>query len=134
MLASRVVHLGLPAYTETFFREPESVARARRLTAAALEAWELDDLADSAVLICSELVTNAVEHAKGASLRLTVTRRPTGVRIAVVDLSRIRPVTRRKDVDGESGRGLVIVDAVASRWATDPLRWGKRVWAELDAP
>lgn len=134
MLASRVVMLGLPAYTETFFRERESVAKGRRLTAAAVEAWELKDLADSAVLICSELVTNSVEHAKGASFRLTVTRRPAGVRIAVVDLSRLRPVTPPRIVDDEHGRGLVIVDALASVWGTDPLRWGKRVWAELDAP
>lgn len=134
MLASRVVNLGLPAYTETFFREPESVALARRLTAAALDAWHLYELVDSAVLVCSELVTNSVEHAKGASFRLTVTRRPEGVRIAVVDLSRLRPVTRPEDVGGECGRGLVIVDALSSVWGTDALRWGKRVWAELDSP
>lgn len=134
MLAARAVYIGLPAYTEVFFREPESVAKARRLTAGALSAWELDDLADSAVLICSELVTNSVEHARGASLRLMVTRRLTGVRIAVVDLSRLRPVTRPADVGGENGRGLVIVGALSSRWGTDPLRWGKRVWADLDVP
>lgn len=132
MLATRAVAIGAPAYTEVFFREPESVARARRLTAAALDAWRLNDLADSAVLVCSELVTNSVEHARGASLRLTVTQRMTGVRIAVVDLSRLRPVTRTEDIGGEHGRGLVIVDALASDWGTEPLRWGKRVWAHLD--
>lgn len=134
MLAARAVYIGLPAYTEVFFRERESVAKARQLTAAALADWKLAESADSAVLICSELVTNSVEHAKGASLRLTVTRRLTGVRIAVVDLSRLRPTVRPEDADGEHGRGLVIVQALAFRWGTDPLRWGKRVWADLDIP
>lgn len=134
MLAARAVYLGLPAYTEVFFREGESVAPARRLTAEALAAWKLDDLADSAVLICSELVTNSVQHAKGASFRLTVTRRLTGVRIAVVDLSRLRPTVRTDDDDEEHGRGLVIIEALSSRWGTDPLRFGKRVWADLDVP
>jgi anti-sigma regulatory factor (Ser/Thr protein kinase) len=147
MLAARVVTVGAPAYTETFPRQRSAVSVARRMTLLALEEWDLESLQDSAVLICSELVTNSVEHARGNSLRLTLTRRYSGVRIAVVDLSRRQPVVNRPAVSlvrkelvekppvlGEHGRGLVIVDALAAKWDTDPLPWGKRVWAHLDVP
>lgn len=135
MLATRLVHLGLPAYSDTFPRERASVSRARHLATEALTEWHLTDkLGDSAVLIVSELVTNSVEHARGSSLRLTVLHRLNGVRIGVVDLSRRPPAVRAGDNCGEHGRGLVIVDALATTWGTQPLPWGKRVWANLDLP
>lgn len=135
MLAARLVYLGLPAYSETFHREPGSVSRARHLTARALAEWHLTDaIGDSAVLIVSELVTNSVEHARGNSLRLTMLRRRIGVRIGVVDLSRRPPAVQAGEDYGEHGRGLVIVDALATTWGTQPLPWGKRVWAHLDVP
>lgn len=135
MLAARLVDIGLPAYCETFARERESVSLARTLTAKALNEWRMGDvLGDSAVLIVSELVTNSVEHARGSGLRLNVTRRFRGVRLAVVDLSRRLPAVQAGDDSGEHGRGLVIVDALATTWGTQPLPWGKRVWANLDVP
>ena len=134
MLAARAVYIGTPAFTETFPRKRDAVCRARRLTRLALKDWNLTDLSDSAVLICSELVTNSVEHARGNSLRLTVTRRFRYVRISVVDLSRTLPSTQRAGASSEHGRGLIIVGALASEWDTDPLPWGKRVWAHLDVP
>ncbi|MEV4879838.1 ATP-binding protein [Streptomyces cyaneofuscatus] len=52
------------------------------------------------------------------------------VRVSVVDLSKEHPTARATDADAESGRGLVIVEALSSgRWGVDPLPWGKRVWA-----
>lgn len=135
MLAARLVDIGLPAYCETFARERQSVSLARTMTAKALDEWGMGDaLGDSAVLVVSELVTNSVEHARGTGLRLHVTRRFQGVRLAVVDLSRRLPAVQAEDARDEHGRGLVIVDALASAWGTQPLAWGKRVWANLDVP
>jgi anti-sigma regulatory factor (Ser/Thr protein kinase) len=135
MLAARLVDIGLPAYTMSFPRERASVRGARQLIADALAEWDLaDGLGDSAALIVSELVTNSVEHARGSSMRLTVMRRLNGVRIGVVDLSRRLPAVQAGDNCGEHGRGLVIVDALATVWGTQPLPWGKRVWAHLDVP
>ncbi|MER7403403.1 ATP-binding protein [Streptomyces sp. NPDC000070] len=106
---------GCPGYSETLPREPESAGAARRLVCVALAAWGLDDLAGDGALIVSELVSNAVRHARCRSVRVTVTR----------------PELREPCTGDESGRGLMLVGALAKDWGTDHLPWGKRVWAEL---
>ncbi|MCX4514157.1 ATP-binding protein [Streptomyces sp. NBC_01619] len=123
---------GYPGYSETLPREPESLGTARRLVRVALAAWGLDELGDDAALIVSELVSNAVQHARSHSIRVTVTRpEATRVRIGVVDRSKRLPEPQEPDGEDESGRGLVLVATLAKSWGTDPLPWGKRVWAEL---
>ncbi|MDQ0749947.1 anti-sigma regulatory factor (Ser/Thr protein kinase) [Streptomyces africanus] len=125
-------HTGCPGYSETLPREPESAGRARRLVCVALAAWGLDELADDGALIVSELVSNTVRHARCRSIRVTVTRpEPSRVRIGVVDKSKRLPELRDPRRGDESGRGLVLVGALAKDWGTDHLPWGKRVWAEL---
>ncbi|MFG2599600.1 ATP-binding protein [Streptomyces sp. NPDC048462] len=111
-------------------REPRSAARARRLVRLALDVWGLDDLADDGALIVSELVSNAVQHARRQSIRVGVDRRGAArVCVGVVDFSRVPP-THRAPM-GEHGRGLLLVATLAGSWGTEPLPWGKRVWAEL---
>lgn len=125
---------GVPGYSETLPRAPESVATARRLVRTALAAWRLEQLADSATLVVSELVTNAVQHARCDAVRVVVTRpSPSTVCVAVVDKSRVQPVPCRASEHDEGGRGLALVGLLAEKWGTDPLPWGKRVWAELAA-
>ncbi|WP_257137938.1 MULTISPECIES: ATP-binding protein [unclassified Streptomyces] len=124
----------MPAYTETLPRVANSAQRARRLIHLALDVWELTDVQDDAELVVSELVSNAVLHARrGDSVRVTATRLGEGrVRVAVVDLSRHWPAPSAAGDDQESGRGVGIVNALSGgRWGVDPLPWGKRVWAEL---
>ncbi|OEU90478.1 serine/threonine protein phosphatase [Streptomyces abyssalis] len=126
---------GVPGYSESLPRTPESVATARRLVRTALATWRLEQLADEGALIASELVTNAVQHARSSAIRVSVTRpEPASVRIAVVDKSRVEPVRCEANEDDEGGRGLALVELLADEWGTDPLPWGKRVWAELVAP
>lgn len=125
---------GAPICSESLPRHPASAGVARRMVRAALDAWHLPALVDEATLVVTELVANAADHARGSSIRVTVTR--TGrsrVRIAVVDKDRRHPEIRPATSDDERGRGLRLVDAVSEVWGVDPLRWGKRVWAELDA-
>lgn len=121
-----------PACSESLPRLPESAAAARRMVRTALDVWHLPMLVDGASLVVTELVANAVDHARGSCIRVTVTRTgETGVRIAVVDKDRKRPDLRPATPDDERGRGLWLVDAVSEVWGVDPLPWGKRVWAEL---
>ncbi|MEW2618813.1 ATP-binding protein [Streptomyces sp. NPDC048106] len=138
----RTASTGHPLYSQTFPCEPETARRGRGLVRHALGAWHLDHLSGTAELIISELVANAFRHTPGRSIRLRVGRPgPVRVHIGVVDMAPARlPVLGPVDADGESGRGLVLIDALADRWGctllgSHPFRgpWGKEIWAELEA-
>ncbi|MFI8346940.1 ATP-binding protein [Streptomyces sp. NPDC085596] len=124
---------GHPGYSETLPREPESAATARRLVRAACTAWGLHGMAENGALVVSELVANAVRHARRESIRVVVERTaPRTVRVAVADFSRVLPALCTPKGDEEGGRGLVLVAALAADWGTDERRWGKVVWADLE--
>src|SRR5262245_43652380 len=83
---ARPAATGHPGYSETHPCTEETAAVARRLVRAALGTWHLDDLADAGELLISELVTNAVQHTPGQSIRVRIDRPTlTRVRLAVVD-------------------------------------------------
>jgi serine/threonine-protein kinase RsbW len=93
-----------------------------------------DDATDTAALLVTELVSNAVVHANGSSLWLTVDETMTNVlHVAVRDGSQVIPPHSRQmpDVRRKGGRGLFMVDALSTRWGCERLRTGKRVWFEL---
>ncbi|MFJ6541082.1 ATP-binding protein [Streptomyces sp. NPDC091385] len=131
---TRARPIGHPGYSETLPRDPESAATARRLVRLALAAWDLDDLTDDGALIVSELVANAVRHARRKSIRVVVERvAPRTVRVAVADFSRALPEPCTPTDEEEDGRGLFLVTALAANWGTAERCWGKVVWAELGA-
>jgi hypothetical protein len=119
---------------------PESAHRARLLVCAALNTWGIGELAETGTLIVSELVGNCVRHTNCRLLRVVV-RRPSArlVRIGVVDKSLYcLPELGGGDATREGGRGLLLVEALSSRWGYDLLGthhkrgpWGKETWAEL---
>ncbi|AZM47149.1 ATP-binding protein [Streptomyces sp. WAC 06738] len=123
---------GYRRHSRTLAREPESAATARRLVRVALADWGLDDLADDSTVVVSELVTNAIQHARRESIRVTIERADAAcVRVGVVDFSRERPVNRESSFEDDGGRGLALVGELADAWGTELLPWGKRVWADL---
>ncbi|MFH8219296.1 ATP-binding protein [Streptomyces sp. NPDC018057] len=131
---TRIRPTGHPGYSETLPRDPESAATARGLVRAAISTWGLDDLTDDAVLIVSELVANAVRHARRRSIRVMVERiAPRTVRVAVADFSHALPELCAPKNDEEGGRGLALVVALAANWGADERHWGKVVWADLEA-
>ncbi|HEV2891810.1 MAG TPA: SpoIIE family protein phosphatase [Frankiaceae bacterium] len=121
----------------TLEARPDSVRDARRTVARAVDVWSLPDVSDVAVLLTSELATNAVRHAAG-DLRLRVVRRPGGLRVEVHDRDATTlPALRVRNPDGsddlaESGRGLQFVAELSTRWGVETLAGGKQVWFELD--
>lgn len=109
---------------------PSSVPEGRRFLLRTLRAWGLATLADTALLLASELLTNAVCHARGPlTLRVWYSARELGVE--VVDGSTPRPRARLVDTAEEHGRGLMLVEALADAWGTRPDAVGKTVWFTL---
>lgn len=113
----------------------EAPAAARRFVRAALRSWGRDDLAETATLVASELTTNAVLHAGGDSIDVTVARAPLavdGVQITIGDdATGALPVWRRPTPTSRSGRGLRIVDAASTRWGVTVGSSRKHVWCEI---
>ncbi|PAZ16280.1 hypothetical protein CLM62_09150 [Streptomyces sp. SA15] len=99
-----------------------------------METWGLPQLVDVAKQVVTELVANAVEHTDAATVGASITRTGTvSARVVVTDTSRTRPTPGTPAADDESGRGLVLVDALAHAWGSELVHGGKRVWAELRA-
>ncbi|MFI8349286.1 ATP-binding protein [Streptomyces sp. NPDC085596] len=114
---TRARETGHPGYSETLPRRRESAAVARRLVRVALAAWGLTDLTEDGALIVSELVANAVRHARRESIRVVVERiTPGTVRVAVADFSRALPEPCTPKSDDEDGRGLALIAALSTNW------------------
>ena len=120
--------------------DPAEVGRARRWARARLSGSGIGDdepLAETLILLVSELVTNAVVHTgRPAVLRLQLSGRRDGaigkVRLEVADGSACPPTPRCADGDETGGRGLALVDVLADRWGWTHEGVGKRIWCELD--
>jgi two-component sensor histidine kinase len=98
---------------------------------AALRDLGLDDeVAQHAALVVTELGTNALLHAGGIAAIRIIPRGGGGVRLEVEDASDIPPVVGPGGT--MSGRGLVIVEALSTKWGSQRTHAGKVVWAELD--
>jgi anti-sigma regulatory factor (Ser/Thr protein kinase) len=107
-------------------------ATARRMVGALLEGWALAEIAPDAMLVVSELVTNAVDHAPFTdSFGLELLCHADRVRISLADGSSIRPVVRELDAARPRGRGMLLVSELASDWGAEDVGTGKRVWVEL---
>jgi hypothetical protein len=114
----------------------QSPARARAIIREALTGWGLPELAPDAELLATELVTNAVEHAKGHPIGLTLDEyRPPGqprwIRCAVTDTAPQPPAPRQAGPGDEHGRGLAIVTAIAHASGCDITPGGKKAWFTL---
>ncbi len=110
---------------------PSSAGLARRMVRRACERAKVDG--DVALLCASELVTNALVHA-APPIELEVVVTGQCLRVAIYDGSTAEAIPRHPVTpDATSGRGLSIVDAMATRWSAELIGSGKVVWFELDA-
>ncbi|MEU3414597.1 SpoIIE family protein phosphatase [Streptomyces sp. NPDC006658] len=116
----------------TVWRVPEAARHSRRFTRRTLRSWGLpQDTVDAALLVVSELVTNALVHT-GGPVRLDLGLVGHRLRLAVTDSSPRGPV-KPAGIGWEAtgGRGIWLVEAVSAAWGTVPVSGGKQVWAEL---
>ncbi|MFF9487781.1 ATP-binding protein [Streptomyces sp. NPDC014676] len=114
---------------------PGSPAQARRLTRARLTGWSVcEDTCDTAALVVSELVTNAIVHTASSHIVCELHDGGELVRIAVRDEGcapgQPRANTRQQPED-EHGRGLLLVDALCHSWGAHENGPGLLVWADL---
>ncbi|MFV0133291.1 SpoIIE family protein phosphatase [Streptomyces sp. HMX87] len=116
-----------------------SVASARSFVRDTLQGWGYADIVDDAVVLTSELVTNAVVHA-GTAADVVCLRSDEGVRIEVADRYPEREVPLQGSPatmgspDREGGRGLQLCAALAARWGVEYAPTHKNVWFHLDLP
>lgn len=111
-------------------RDLTSAGRARRLVTAQLSDWALADLADTAELLVSEVVTNALRHTRGP-LRLNLRVRGSRLACEVEDTESAGPLRRAADTDAEGGRGTELLDLLADAWGSTRTATGKTIWFEL---
>ncbi|QNE79241.1 ATP-binding protein [Streptomyces finlayi] len=118
--------------------DPAEVGRARRWARSRLVGSGIGDdepLAETLILLISELVTNAVVHT-GCPAVLRMLFGSAGavgtVRVEVADASGCPPRPRHAEGEDTNGRGLELVDGLADRWGWQPEGAGKQIWCEVD--
>ncbi|MBB5782290.1 ATP-binding protein [Nonomuraea jabiensis] len=114
----------------TFTSQARSVRRARQAARAQLAEWGLQQACEYAELLISELVTNAVRHARGL-VRMSLSAADGLLRCEVEDSSPVPPSPRAASCDDEGSRGLLLVEVLSSGWGSVPTGRGKLVWFEV---
>ena len=110
---------------------PAAAGEARRQVRAAISAWEVPVDPDVAVLLTSELVTNAITHEVTGIVMLAITCSHGQLRVDVHDTSRSLPMLVDAAVDAETGRGLMLVTTLSAEWGFYRTPAGKAVYFTL---
>jgi anti-sigma regulatory factor (Ser/Thr protein kinase) len=113
--------------------DPRAARSARDFIGGHVSEPALHDIRETAVLLVSEVVTNALRHTDG-NVDLELWRFTDRLRVEVSDETSRGPVPAGADLLDESGRGVPLMDALSDRWGTSPHGAGKVVWFELDLP
>ncbi|WP_205587743.1 ATP-binding protein [Streptomyces sp. 11-1-2] len=118
-------------------RHPRCVALARADLPKALAGWGMIAVEEVALLVLSELITNAVRHARvpGRQIETRYLHQGDKVRIEIHDAADQLPKLRTPTPESVRGRGLVLVETLADQWGVSPrAAVGKAVWAVLALP
>ena len=114
----------------TFDADHRAPRAARRFVDDILAAGGYGDVLDTVELLVTELVTNAVTHARSEATVL-IRLLPDAVRVEVTDLDDSFPIRRLPHPDRPGGRGLELVEQMSRSWGIDMLPVGKRTWFEV---
>lgn len=113
---------------------PAAAAEARRWVWDAIRSWQISVDLDAALLLTSELVTNAVRHEAGQGAQavvLAIVSSRGRLRVDVHDTSCSRPAVAEVPADAETGRGLLLVETLSDEWGFYPTPTGKAVYFTL---
>ncbi len=120
-----------PEATIELVADTSSTPAARRFLERCLAEWGCNGRFDQAALLTSELVTNAVLHAR-SPVHLRVRLGRDVLRVEVTDRSNLEPVVRRVGPTSTRGRGMYLVSTLSRSWGVDGRPEGKTVWFEVD--
>lgn len=107
-----------------------SISAVRDFVRECCADWGVSESSDTAVLLASELATNAVRYAS-TPVTVWLGYRPDRIVLSVEDASHASATVRAPGVLDEGGRGLLLVDALAERWGEREVANGKLIWAEI---
>ena len=110
---------------------PAAAAEARGQVRVAIRDWKIPVDPDIAILLASDLITNAIMHGAGATITVAIRCSRGHLRIDVYDKSRYRPVGANDLVDAGTGRGLVLVAALSADWGSVRTPAGKALYFTL---
>ena len=113
--------------------QPPSVAEARAQVRRLLTENDRDDLVETAVLLVSEVVTNALLHA-GTDIDVAATLDDAGLRVEIGDGSPHLPSRRRYAATAGTGRGLLMLESLVDDWGVTRHSKGKTVWFRISGP
>ncbi|WP_340384388.1 PAS domain S-box protein [Streptomyces sp. SS7] len=130
LLFARLPEPPLASVTTELAAAPASVPQGRAFLRRTLASWNCGARADDALLLLSETLTNAVLHAEGP-IGLHLHRTATDLTVEVGDRSPQLPQPRLATEEEESGRGLILVRALAAGWGVRPTDEGKTTWFTL---
>jgi len=130
LLLVRLPDAPLATAAAEFASDPASVPAGRRFVAALLDDWTCAHLTDTATLLTSEILTNAVVHGLGP-VKLRLRRTDTDVAVIVSDRGRYQPQPRLAGPTDETGRGLSLLEMLALSWGARATAYGKDVWFTL---
>ena len=108
----------------------DTVPLARRFARATLAGWDRDEYDEAACLLVSELVTNAILHAR-TEVTVSLVDHDDAIVLSVGDGSPVLPVQRRHSREAPTGRGLLLLDRYAAGYGVARSAAGKHVWAVL---
>lgn len=112
-------------------REPAAAAEARSQIRAAIGDWKVPVDSDIAILLTSDLVTNAILHGDGETITLAIRCARGHLRIDVYDRSRYVPAAADKPGDAQAASGLVLVAALSADWGSFRTPAGKAMYFTL---
>ena len=115
-------------------RKPAAAAEARGQVRVAIRDWKIPVDPDIAILLASDLITNAIMHGAGATITVAIRCSRGHLRIDVYDQSRSRPPGMDLPAGTDTGRGLVLVAALSTEWGSFRTPAGKAMYFTLAFP
>jgi anti-sigma regulatory factor (Ser/Thr protein kinase) len=114
--------------------EPATAREARDHVRAVLAAWDVPVDADIAVLLASDLVTNAIRHQADGTITLVIASSPGQLRVDVYGTARHLPPRGPLPAEVETGPGLALIKSLADQWGWYPTPVGRAVYFTLAFP